>query len=130
MIGLVLLAAGPAAAQSSGEFLFTLADGTSYVRILPTDWRPTFKGAILHLTPRDRILSEDLLAVQPLRPDSITDRKEVKVLFRQLDGTPFTRYFLLPPGVNDIADTPVVEGFHELGPQTLIRADAYRVTVE
>ncbi|MCB0792093.1 MAG: hypothetical protein H6595_02095 [Flavobacteriales bacterium] len=130
LIGTALLTAIPIEAQSTGEFLITLADGTSTVRILPEDWRPRFEGAMLYLTPRDRMLTVDLLAVQPVRPDIITGRKEVKVLFRKLDGTPFTRYFLLPPGLAAIAETPVRDGFHVLGPQTLVRADAYRVIVE
>ncbi|MEO8068277.1 MAG: hypothetical protein ABI599_11345 [Flavobacteriales bacterium] len=130
LIALVALVPRAALAQSSGEFQFTLFNGSTVVRVLPPDWRPEFKGGFLYATPRDRFLTMDVLAVQPLWPDKQTGMHDVKVLFRAPLGARTPRIILVPDSITRIADAPVRNGFHVLGPQTLVRANSFTVEME
>lgn len=127
-IVLFLLAAG-GRAQSSGQFLFTLMDGRTFVRMLEPDWRPLFKGEFLYLTPRDRLLTVDLAAVQPVHPDDVAGRHPVKLLLRSHLGRG-EQLFWVPDAYRRLEDAPHKDGFLVLGPQTLVREGIYRVTVE
>lgn len=130
VIALTLLVANPLAGQSSGEFLFTMMDGGSFVRVLPPDWRPVFRDNFLYITPRDRILTMDLAAVQPLHPDDVRGRSEVKVIFRTLDGGRITRYFLLPEGRDHIDESPWKGNLYLLDEQTLVRKGSYTTELD
>jgi hypothetical protein len=116
--------------QSSGEFLFTLMDGTSFTRQLSQDWRPEFRDHMLYITPRDRIFTMDLAAVQPALPDDIRGLHEVKVIIRTVSGGSVRRYFLLKEEWEQISDAPLVGDFYMLGPQTLVRKGAYSVEID
>lgn len=120
---------GMARAQSSGQFLFTLMDGRTFVRMLEPDWQPRFEGGFLYITPRDRLLAVDLAAVQPLHPDDVTGRHQVKLLFRSHLGRG-SQPFWVPDAYRTLEDAPHNDGFLVLGPQTLIREGIYRVVVE
>jgi len=125
-----LFVAGRVQGQSSGEFLFTTMDGVSFVRVLPTDWRPEFRDDLLYITPRDRMLAMDLMTVQPLQPDDMRGRKEVKLLLRMATGGRVERYFLLTPGRDHLTECPWKNDFYVLDPQTLVRRIAYITQVE
>lgn len=120
---------GMAWAQSSGQFLFTLMDGRTFVRMLEPDWQPRFEGGFLYLTPRDRMLSVDLAAMQPVHPDDVTGRHQVKLLFRSHLGRG-SQLFWVPDAYRNLEDAPHKDGFLVLGPQTLVREGIYRVVVE
>ena len=120
---------GAARAQSSGQFLFTLMDGRTFVRMLEPDWQPTFKGGFLYITPRDRLLTVDLAAMQPVHPDDITGQHQVKLLFRSHLGRG-SQVFWVPDAYRTLEDAPHRDGFLVLGPQTLVREGIYRVVLE
>jgi hypothetical protein len=129
LVCLALLTGGAVAGQSSGEFLFTLMDGNSFVRVLPPDWRPEFRDNLLYITPRDRLFAMDVAAIQPNLPDDIRGQHEVKVIIRTVDGGSVRRYFLLRDEWKSISDAPRVNDFYVLGPQTYVRKGCYQVEI-
>jgi hypothetical protein len=116
-------------AQSSGQFVITLMDGRTYVRMLPPDWSPRFEGPFLYFTPRDRVFVADVAAVQPVLPDNIADMRSVKLLFRSHLGRG-SQIFWVPTQFRRVEDAPQYEGFLRIGPQTLIRPGIYREALE
>lgn len=122
-----LFVSAVASAQANGEFLFTRADGSSFVRKLSPEWRPEFRDAFVYITPQDRVLALDLMAIQPFRPDTVPPGSETKAIFRTTTGTVLRRYFVLPSGTERISDLPVENGFHKLGPQTFVRQGSFTV---
>lgn len=130
MLLLLLLAwAAVATAQSSGQYLITLMDGRSVVRMLPPDWTPRFNKAFLYFTPRDRVFVADIAAVQPVHPDDIRGQHVVKLLFRNQLGRG-SGTFWVPDRFRTLEEVPRQEGFLLIGPQTLIREGIYREVLE
>lgn len=129
LLSVVVAACGPVRAQSNGQFRFTLMDGRTFTRLLDPEWRPAFKGGMLYITPRDRLLAVDVAAVQPVTPDVITGMHQVKLLFRSHLGRG-SQVFWVPDAYRDLEDAPRREGFLVIGPQTLIREGIYRVALE
>lgn len=118
-----------AAAQSSGQFLITLMDGRSFVRMLPPDCLPTFDGPFIQFTPRDRFFVADVAMVQPLHPDDIRGQHALKLLLRSNLGHG-SQVVWVPDRFVHLDDAPTQNGFLVIGPQTLVRVGIYREALE
>ena len=109
------------------EHVFVLNSGSSFMRVLPTDWEPRYEGEYMRIDPRHRVLGMDVILIHPRFPIDPHGLEMVRVIRKYASSSAASYYLWVPPGqelhTGDAHYTDLVK----VGPHTWIRPNEFRL---
>lgn len=110
------------------EFVFNRSNGSSFSLVLPADWRPEYQGDFLRINPRNRVMSLDVILIEPRFQQQVAGLEFVRLARRNRAATLTGTYDLwLEEGVAEKLKTNRSQELEQVAPQTWLRANDFRV---
>ncbi len=113
------------------EFIFSQANGKSFVQVLPADWVPQYEGSFLRINNRTRMLALDVLIIRPRVQLDVSGLQWVRLVRRNESVSRSGTYDMwVSAGSQDLLGTNHSLDLVKMAPQTWLRPNDFRLLIE